>query len=61
MFAWRAHGGFIIPIGPIKLVPLTSRFWAGGGNSLRGWGPREKGGVANGIRTRDPEDHNLVL
>lgn len=37
----RLHAGLITPFGPIKLVPLTSRFWAGGSNSLRGWGPRE--------------------
>lgn len=37
----RGHIGGIVPFGPIKLVPLTSRFWAGGANSLRGWGPRE--------------------
>ncbi|MBC8144918.1 MAG: BamA/TamA family outer membrane protein [bacterium] len=40
-FGFRWHAGAIAPFGPIKLVPLTSRFWAGGSNSLRGWGPRE--------------------
>jgi outer membrane protein assembly factor BamA len=40
-FGFRLHGGVIVPFGRIKLVPLTSRFWAGGANSLRGWGPRE--------------------
>jgi outer membrane protein assembly factor BamA len=40
-FAFRVHGGFIVPFGDIRLVPLTSRFWAGGANSMRGWGPRE--------------------
>lgn len=40
-FAGRLHFGVIVPFGPIKLVPLTSRFWAGGATSLRGWGPRE--------------------
>jgi outer membrane protein assembly factor BamA len=37
----RGHGGFIVPFGEIKLVPLSTRFWSGGANSLRGWGPRE--------------------
>jgi outer membrane protein assembly factor BamA len=39
--AVRGHAGVIVPFGAIKLVPLTSRFWAGGANSMRGWGPRE--------------------
>ncbi|HVK39764.1 MAG TPA: BamA/TamA family outer membrane protein [Candidatus Kapabacteria bacterium] len=39
--ALRGHLGGIVPVGVIKHVPLTSRFWAGGANSLRGWGPRE--------------------
>jgi outer membrane protein assembly factor BamA len=39
--AARGHLGVIVPFGPITFVPLQSLFWAGGANSIRGWGPRE--------------------
>ena len=40
-YALRFHAGAIVPYGPITFVPLQSLFWAGGANSIRGWGPRE--------------------
>ncbi len=39
--AGRLHIGAIAPFGPTTFVPLQSLFWAGGANSIRGWGPRE--------------------
>ncbi len=43
VLATRAHIGAIDPrlFGGVSLVPLPSLFWAGGANSIRGWGPRE--------------------
>jgi outer membrane protein assembly factor BamA len=40
-FAFRGHVGAIYPFGRFPLIPATSRFTAGGANSIRGWGPRE--------------------
>lgn len=54
-FGFKGHAGAIIPFGPIKLVPLTSRFWSGGSNSLRGWGPREM------LVTRAPTDVDSTM
>jgi outer membrane protein assembly factor BamA len=39
--AFRGHIGGIMPLGAFPLVPVTTRFTAGGSNSVRGWGPRE--------------------
>jgi outer membrane protein insertion porin family len=40
-YAIRGHIGGIVPWGAFNFVPLQSLFWAGGANSIRGWGPRE--------------------
>jgi outer membrane protein assembly factor BamA len=41
VLAFRGHIGGIMPLGAFPLVPVTTRFTAGGSNSIRGWGPRE--------------------
>jgi outer membrane protein assembly factor BamA len=41
VLAFRGHIGGIMPLGAFPLVPVTTRFTAGGSNSVRGWGPRE--------------------
>ncbi len=40
-WAARGHIGTILRFGDFPLVPLTSRYWAGGANSIRGWSSRE--------------------
>ncbi|NDV69669.1 BamA/TamA family outer membrane protein [Dysgonomonas sp. 25] len=42
-FAWHIGGGIAYPHGNIKEIPIQKRFYAGGANSVRGWGVRELG------------------
>lgn len=42
-FAWRIGGGVAYPYGNFKEIPIQKRFFAGGANSVRGWGVRELG------------------
>lgn len=37
----RFHAGFISEFGPLPLTPISSRFSAGGANSIRGWATRD--------------------
>ncbi len=41
--AWRVGGGLAYPYGNFKQIPIQKRFFAGGANSVRGWGVRELG------------------
>lgn len=41
--AWRIGGGLAYPYGNFKQIPIQKRFFAGGANSVRGWGVRELG------------------
>lgn len=41
--AWRLGGGVAYPYGNWKQIPIQKRFFAGGANSVRGWGVRELG------------------
>ena len=42
-FAWHIGGGLAYPYGNFKEIPIQKRFFAGGANSVRGWGVRELG------------------
>lgn len=42
-FAWHIGGGLAYPYGNYKEIPIQKRFFAGGANSVRGWGVRELG------------------
>lgn len=37
VFAARGFGGYAIPYGKNKTIPLNQRFYAGGSNDVRGW------------------------
>lgn len=39
--AYRAHAGLVTEFGQLPLTPQSNRFFAGGANSIRGWGVRE--------------------
>lgn len=43
VFAWRLYGGFAQPYGGSTSIPLNRRFFAGGSNDIRGWGPFQLG------------------
>ncbi len=40
-FAGRVHVGYIVEFGPLSFTPASSRFIAGGANSMRGWYERD--------------------
>lgn len=37
--AWRFYGGYAHPFNKSRSIPLNRRFFAGGSNDIRGWGP----------------------
>ncbi len=41
IIAYRAHVGLVTEFGQLPLTPQSNRFFAGGANSIRGWGVRE--------------------
>ena len=43
VFAWRLYGGIAQPYGSSTTIPLNRRFFAGGSNDIRGWGPFQLG------------------
>lgn len=43
IFAWRLYGGIAQPYGNSTTIPLNRRFFAGGSNDIRGWGPFQLG------------------
>ncbi len=43
VFAWRFFGGLAQPYGDSRSIPLNRRFFAGGSNDIRGWGPFQLG------------------
>lgn len=43
VFAWRFFGGIAQPFGQSTTIPLNRRFFAGGSNDIRGWGPFQLG------------------
>ena len=43
VFAWRLYGGIAHPYGNSTTIPLNRRFFAGGSNDIRGWGPFQLG------------------
>ncbi|SMO89565.1 BamA/TamA family outer membrane protein [Gracilimonas mengyeensis] len=43
VFAWRVFGGYAHPYGNSNSIPLNRRFFAGGSNDIRGWGPFQLG------------------
>lgn len=43
VFAWRLFGGIAQPYGNSTTIPLNRRFFAGGSNDIRGWGPFQLG------------------
>jgi outer membrane protein assembly factor BamA len=55
VFAYRAHIGYIQEFGEFPLTPISSRFSAGGANSLRGWGAGEM------LATRSPGVTNALV
>ncbi len=43
VFGWRMFGGLAHPYGKSTSIPLNRRFFAGGSNDIRGWGPFQLG------------------
>ncbi len=43
VFAWRLYAGIAQPYGNSTTIPLNRRFFAGGSNDIRGWGPFQLG------------------
>lgn len=43
VFSWRLFGGIAQPYGASTTIPLNRRFFAGGSNDIRGWGPFQLG------------------
>ncbi len=43
VFGWRIFGGITQPYGKNTSIPLNRRFFAGGSNDIRGWGPFQLG------------------
>ncbi len=43
VFSWRLFGGIAHPYGKSTTIPLNRRFFAGGSNDIRGWGPFQLG------------------
>jgi|TARA_R110001599_G_scaffold184627_3_gene378424 outer membrane protein insertion porin family len=43
VFAWRVYAGIAQPYGSSTTIPLNRRFFAGGSNDIRGWGPFQLG------------------
>ncbi len=43
VFSWRLFGGIAHPYGESTTIPLNRRFFAGGSNDIRGWGPFQLG------------------
>lgn len=43
VLAWRIFGGYAQPYGHSSSIPLNRRFFAGGSNDIRGWGPFQLG------------------
>ncbi len=43
VFSWRLFGGVAQPYGQSTTIPLNRRFFAGGSNDIRGWGPFQLG------------------
>src|SRR5699024_10738710 len=37
VFGYRVFGGYAIPYGQSKNIPINERFYAGGSNDIRGW------------------------
>jgi len=53
VFAWRLYGGIAQPYGSSTTIPLNRRFFAGGSNDIRGWGPFQLGpGMINSDEVR---------
>lgn len=53
VFAWRLYGGVAQPYGSSTTIPLNRRFFAGGSNDIRGWGPFQLGpGAINSDEVR---------
>lgn len=53
VFAWRVYGGIAQPYGSSTTIPLNRRFFAGGSNDIRGWGPFQLGpGAINSDKVR---------
>jgi outer membrane protein assembly factor BamA len=53
VFAWRLFGGIAQPYGSSTTIPLNRRFFAGGSNDIRGWGPFQLGpGAINSDEVR---------
>ncbi len=43
VFSWRGFAGFAHPFNKSETIPLSRRFFAGGSNDIRGWGPFQLG------------------
>lgn len=57
--AWHIGFGMAYPYGNFKEVPIQKRFFAGGGNSVRGWAVRTLGPGAFRPKSRDKEFDNF--
>ncbi|MFY0685118.1 MAG: BamA/TamA family outer membrane protein [Balneola sp.] len=53
VFSWRVYAGIAQPYGNSTTIPLNRRFFAGGSNDIRGWGPFQLGpGAINSDEVR---------
>lgn len=43
VFSWRLFAGYAHPYGNSTSIPLNRKFFAGGSNDIRGWGPFQLG------------------
>jgi outer membrane protein assembly complex protein YaeT len=49
---FRTGGAFLYGDSPLKVIPLTQRYYSGGSGSVRGWRARDLGAMADTLRNQ---------